>query len=256
MQFLCIRPGNTISPFIGASFRGISFPVPPLHVCPCVRMVCVCVCVHVCAWCVCVCAWCVCGAQSGSAGSAWLAGVEVSALSSGFLSLASAGQAGAAVAALEDLQTLSSFPPVTRAHLPLRQHGLTDPWPEVSGTAEPFHTVRRPETRLALATWQIIHHISVHLCEIKHVWSTGSFEFSRVNLRRDETTARWKKVWQSRLGILFWGKKTRWETKTKWMRGENRILKRDEICKKKRWETRWKVWEKNELGWEKKESWV
>lgn len=67
------------------------------------------------------------GAESGSAWSARLAGVEVSAFSSGFLSLASAGQAGAAVAALEDLQTVSSFPPVARAHLPLRQHGLTDP---------------------------------------------------------------------------------------------------------------------------------
>ncbi len=111
---------------------------------------------------------CVCGAESGSAGSARLAGVEVSAFCSGFLSLASAGQAGAAVAALEDLQTVSSFPPVTCAHLPLRQHGLTDPWPEVSGAAEPFHTVQRPETRLALATWQIINHISVH--SSRFVW--------------------------------------------------------------------------------------
>lgn len=33
---------------------------------------------------------------------------------------------------------------------------------------------------------------SPDLCEIKHVWSTGSFEFRHVNLRRDETTARWK----------------------------------------------------------------
>lgn len=46
VQFLCIRPGNTISPFNAASFRAISFPLPPLHVCLHACCVCVCVCME------------------------------------------------------------------------------------------------------------------------------------------------------------------------------------------------------------------
>lgn len=41
VQFLCIRPGNTISPFFGASFRGISL---------CRH--CMCVCMRACGVCV------------------------------------------------------------------------------------------------------------------------------------------------------------------------------------------------------------
>lgn len=50
--------------------------------------------------------------------------------------LRSAGHALSAIAALEELQAVSAFPAVARAHLALGQHWLADARPEVSGTAE------------------------------------------------------------------------------------------------------------------------
>ncbi len=192
-------------------------------------------CVHACAWCVCVVCVCVCPCVRMVC--VWsrerFCGVSVAGRCGGFGSflrvslLASAGQAGAAVAALEDLQTLSSFPPVTRAHLPLVSTGLQIRDQKCRAQQSPS-TQSEPETRLALATWQIIHHISVHLCEIKHVWSTGSFEFRRVNLRRDETTARWKKCGKAGWGFYFGEKRLE--------RDQNKMDERRKQDTEERWD--------------------
>lgn len=68
--------------------------------------------------------------------------------------LGSAGHALPAVAALEELQAVSAFPAVARAHLALGQHGLADARPEVSGAAEALGAVRGPQAGVAFHAWQ------------------------------------------------------------------------------------------------------
>lgn len=64
--------------------------------------------------------------------------------------LRSAGQALAAVTALEQLQAVGAFPAVARAHLALCQHRLTDARPEVSGTAQTLRAVCRSQACVTL----------------------------------------------------------------------------------------------------------
>lgn len=67
--------------------------------------------------------------------------------------LNSAGESRLAVTALEDLQALAAFATVSSAHLPLRQHGLTNARPEVSGTAQSFTAVGGPKARLPISAY-------------------------------------------------------------------------------------------------------
>lgn len=68
--------------------------------------------------------------------------------------LLSADQAVATVAALEQLQAVGAFPAVARAHLALRQHGLADAGPEVSGAAQTLRAVGRSQASIPLLAWR------------------------------------------------------------------------------------------------------
>lgn len=68
--------------------------------------------------------------------------------------LGSAGHALSAVAALEELQAVSAFPAVARAHLALSQHGLADARPEVSGAAEALAAICGPQAGVAFHAWE------------------------------------------------------------------------------------------------------
>lgn len=65
-----------------------------------------------------------------------------------------AAHAVSAVAALEELQAVSAFPVVARAHLALRQHGLADARPEVPGAAEALGAICGPQAGVAFHAWK------------------------------------------------------------------------------------------------------
>lgn len=68
--------------------------------------------------------------------------------------LGAAGHAVSAVAALEELQAVSAFPAMARAHLALRQHGLADARPEVPGAAEALGAICGPQAGVAFHAWE------------------------------------------------------------------------------------------------------
>lgn len=68
--------------------------------------------------------------------------------------LGPAGHALSAVAALEELQAVSAFPAVARAHLARSQHGLADARPEVSGAAEALGAICGPQAGVAFHSWE------------------------------------------------------------------------------------------------------
>lgn len=67
--------------------------------------------------------------------------------------LGSAGHALSAVAALEELQAVSAFPAVARAHLALGQHWLADAGPEVPGAAEALGAICGSQAGVAFHAW-------------------------------------------------------------------------------------------------------
>lgn len=69
------------------------------------------------------------------------------------LSLEAARQPLSALAPLEDLQAVGTFPPVPSTHLPFPQHRLADFGPEVTGAAQPGRTVRRAQAEVTFLTF-------------------------------------------------------------------------------------------------------
>lgn len=72
-----------------------------------------------------------------------------------------AAHAVSAVAALEELQAVSAFPVVARAHLALRQHWLADARPEVPGAAEALGAICGPQAGVAFHAFHSMRLIAV-----------------------------------------------------------------------------------------------
>lgn len=219
MQLLCIRPGNTISPFIGASFHGISFPLPPLHVC-----------LHACTWCV----WSkerFCGiSEVGRCGGlGFLLQVSLSGLGrSGRSRSRSAGRS-------PDCELLSAgdaytpAPPSARAYrFVTRSVGRSRALPNSPKTWDTSRPRHLTETR------QIINQISIlQICAISSMLE--ELEVLKSDLSRSISDLISEKRWE--------------ETRAERMRGENRRLKRDEM-KREKWAKMRKKWEKGKERWD------